>query len=170
MVNQLEQCLGSAVRYIQDNVDGEPTLYFDDIPEKFMVPSIYFPVPRTTGRRVTFETYLNTIYFEAWFMASTDWLAYSAASDMRDCIMLDNCNIRCVNADGTFAKRAYRISEPEIIPIATGIVKLAFSIRDYFSAYKDMPIKATNINISGTIKSAVLYEAWLNATQKQRTN
>lgn len=164
----LEQCLGSAVRYIQDNADGEPALYFDDLPEDFSVPALYFPVPTSRAKKATFDTYLNTIYFEAWFIASTDWLAQGAAATVRDCLMLDDCCISIINKDGTLAGKAYRTSEPETVPLDTGIVRLSFQIRNYFSKSKEAGEKVNKINISGLIKPKALYQAWFNATEEQR--
>ena len=70
----LEQTLASAVRYIQNRAATKQAPYFDDIPESFTVPALYFPVPQTASKKVTFSTYLTTIRTEAWFVASTDWL------------------------------------------------------------------------------------------------
>ena len=44
---ELEQSFASVVRYIQNKADNNAALYFDDLPEAFAVPSLYFPVPRT---------------------------------------------------------------------------------------------------------------------------
>ena len=75
---ELEQSIASVVRYIQNKADNNATLYFDDLPEAFAVPSLYFPVPRTDTQKVTFDTYLTTLYLDTWFMEATDWQAYSA--------------------------------------------------------------------------------------------
>ena len=61
---ELEQSFASVVRYIQNKADNNAALYFDDLPEAFAVPSLYFPVPRTDTRKVTFSTYLTTLYLD----------------------------------------------------------------------------------------------------------
>ena len=47
----LGQNLASIVRYIQENSAPGTKLYFDEIPECFFVPSIYFQVPVTSDRK-----------------------------------------------------------------------------------------------------------------------
>ena len=39
---ELEQSFASVVRYIQNKADNNAALYFDDLPEAFAVPSLYF--------------------------------------------------------------------------------------------------------------------------------
>lgn len=166
---KLEQYLASAVRYIQNRSDGKPVLYFDNIPENFAVPSIYFPVPRTRSRRATLQTYLTTIRMEAWFMASSDWLAYAAAAHIRDCILLDGCAVEIVEKDGTLTGKGLRVTEPEITSVDECIEKLSFELKHYFSKEEIEVTKVSNINISRPLGAdAALYEAWFSATEEQR--
>ena len=90
---ELEQSFASVVRYIQNKADNNAALYFDDLPEAFAVPSLYFPVPRTDTKKVTFSTYLTTLYLDTWFMEATDWQAYADAATVRDSLMMDECKV-----------------------------------------------------------------------------
>lgn len=168
MDSMLEQFFASAVRYIQNHSGIDAAPYFDDIPENYIVPSLYFPVPRTSSKKVTFQTYLTTIYMETQFMASTDWLAQGVASNVRDCLILDDCCISIMNKDGTLTGGAFRISELDTRRVSDGIVQLTFQIRNYFSKEKDPANKANKINISGLIKPDPIYQAWYKATEEQR--
>ena len=47
----MDQYVGSAIRYITDHADEGTAVYFGDVPENFKVPSIYFPASRTVTRR-----------------------------------------------------------------------------------------------------------------------
>lgn len=47
----LEQSLAAVVRFIQDNSEEGTQLYFDEIPENFYVPSVYFQIPYSAGRK-----------------------------------------------------------------------------------------------------------------------
>lgn len=146
----LEQCLASVVRYIQLRAKNSPQLYFDDLPENFVVPSLYFPIPRSTSRRVTLQSWLTKITMEVWFMASTDWLAYADAVSVRDCILQDECAMDIMERDGTVSGKMVRITEPQVITQGTGIVKLSFSVKDYFAKGVDQETKANKIYISGS--------------------
>lgn len=164
----LEQCLASMVRYIQNHSGIEAAPYFDDIPENYIVPSLYFPVPRTSSKKVTFQTYLTKVYMETQFMASTDWLAQREAENVRDDLILDNCCVDIMNKDGTLAGWACRISEPETSRVSAGIVRLSFQIMNYFSKEEEISDKINKINISARFKPDLMYQVWLRATEKQR--
>lgn len=164
----LEQALASAVRYVQNRADNDASLYFDEIPEDYMVPSIYFPVPMTDCRRVSFDTFLTTLQFEAWFMASTDWLAYADAARVRDCLMMDKCKIDIMQKDGQLTGKALYTTEPTTSKVESGIVRLTFGIRNYVSKENEHGSKAVNYKFNGLVKPDALYEAWIGATEEQR--
>lgn len=129
----LEQSLASCVRYILDNdVEGSKA-YFDEIPEKFYVPSVYFPVPYVEGRKATLGSYKNTITFDAWVMAGTDWDAEARAASLRDAIMLDDMAIPIISADGKKTGKALKAQEPTQRRIDEGIVCVSIPVREYFT-------------------------------------
>lgn len=164
----LEQSFASAVCYVQDRLNEGTKLYFDDMPENFFVPSVYFPVPRTSGKKVTFDTYLMTIYFEAWFMASKDWLSEAAAAVVRDNLLLDNCRIDSVNRDGTSTGKIFRVTDVETQNVETGITKLIFGIQHYFSKEQDDENRIHKVNTIVVRKTETAYSAWLKATEEYR--
>jgi hypothetical protein len=165
----LEQCLASAVRYIQNHVSIEAAPYFDEVPEDYVVPSMYFPVPRTSSKKVTFRTYLTTVYMEVQFLAATDWMAYSYAGNIRDSIMLDDEAMDIMEKDGTLSGKKIRVGNVTVYPpVETGIVKLSFELKNYFSKDSGEAVKANEVVISGLIKPDALYTAWYAATEEQR--
>lgn len=164
----LEQALASAVRYVQNRADNDAALYFDEIPEDYRVPSVYFPVPMTDSRRVSFNTFLNTLKVEAWFMASSDWLAYADAARVRDCLMMDGCRIDLMQKDGQITGKALQATDPTTAKVERGIVRLTFGIRNYFSKENEEGKKASDYHFNGLVKPDALYEAWISATEKQR--
>ena len=149
----LEQDLAAIVRYIQDNAEEGTRLYFDEIPEDFYVPSVYFQVPFTAGRKVTLRSFSVTMTMNIWFMASADWDAYAKVADMRDCIMLDNCVIPVVDKAGNETGRALRVTPPGTRRIDEGIVQLSFSFDTYFHPG------------GGKTKMQKFYTAWRNVRQ-----
>ena len=104
----LEQGLAAVVRYIQDHAEEGTKLYFDELPEDFYVPSVYFQIPFTSGRKSTLRTYCTTITLNCWFMEAQDWDAYAKAADMRDLIMLNNCIVPLYDLDGNRTGKGIR--------------------------------------------------------------
>lgn len=163
----LEQALGSAVRYVQNKAKAT-VLYFDDIPENFITPSIYFQVPRSDSQKVTFTTYKTTLHFVAWFLNVGDWDAEIAAAGVRDCLLLDDCVIDRMNKDGTIAGKGFRVTPPVTTPIDTGIVELSFDILSYFSKEKAPGGVVNKAIFRGLIPPSETYKAWYKATEEQR--
>lgn len=144
----LERSLTAAVRYIQDHTEEGTKLYFDEIPESFYVPSIYFPVPRTTSKKVSLDTYRTTVYMEAWFLASEDWLAEEAAVKIRDEILLNDCKIPFVGEDGAVMRKGFRVEEPEVKPAGDRTVKLLVNLNTYMHKTKQVYPAVENIMIA----------------------
>lgn len=133
----LEQSLGSAVRYILDNDVEGVKAYFDEIPEHFYVPSVYFPVPLIQSRKATLRSYCNTVTFETWVMARTDWDAQIRASKLMDRVMLDSLTIPIITEDGQVTGKAFHTLEPTTRRIEEGIVAITIPIKDYFMGHVD---------------------------------
>lgn len=129
----LEQCLGSAVRFIIDSdVEGSKA-YFDEVPQSFYVPSVYFPVPSVECSKVTMQSYLNRVTFTVWFQARTDWEAEARCASVRDQLMMNNMKIPlCNKEDGSLNGKAVRVDNPIQRKIEEGIVALTLPIMDYF--------------------------------------
>lgn len=144
----LEQSIASVVRYILDNdVEGSKA-YFDEIPDSYYSPSIYFPVPYVEGQQVTLRSYLNTITFVAWFQARTDWEAEARAAKVGDALMLDRLHIPILNKDGTETGQSIAVDQPQQRKIEEGIVSLTITAKDYFSEKKNDAPKASSISLA----------------------
>lgn len=132
----LEQSLAAVVRFIQDNSEEGTKLYFDEIPENFYVPSVYFQIPYTAGRKATLSSYCTTMTMNIWFMAYLDWEAQAAAASMRDEIMLNNCLLPIMDEAGKATGKELRVAPPATRKINEGIVQLSFSFDVYFQLQK----------------------------------
>lgn len=128
----LEQGLASAVRYIQDIVTPGTKTYFDDLPERFYVPSIYFPAPLSVGDFATLQSRCMEYAFECWFMASSNWDACMEANKALEHIMIDGCLIPIVDQDGSKTGKHLRITKPKTRKIDDGIFQLSFFLKEYF--------------------------------------
>lgn len=78
----LEQEIASVIRFILDSAPGI-TPYYWDIPEGFVVPSVFFPQPELTPLGDTFASYAVEYDWYIQFFASTDEDAYASAAAAR---------------------------------------------------------------------------------------
>ena len=62
----LEQSIGSVVKYITERDSESIKVYFNNIPDEFAVPSLYFPIPNVESKKVSLSSYVNRISFEVW--------------------------------------------------------------------------------------------------------
>lgn len=150
----LEQGLAAVVRYIQDHSEEGTKLYFDELPEDFYVPSVYFQIPFTSGRKATLRTYCTAITLNCWFMEAQDWDAYAKAAEMRDSIMLDNCVVPLYDVEGNQTGRGIRTGVPDTRKIADGTVQLSLSFDIYFHPEEEHQ------------KMQKLYIAWKDVKEK----
>lgn len=151
----LEQSIGSVVKYITERDSESIKVYFNNIPDEFAVPSLYFPIPNVESKKVSLSSYVNRISFEVWVMDRSNWEAEARAASLRDALMLDDLLIPILDIDGTATGKGLRIMEPTQRKQETGVVIVAFTIKDYFKAEKN-PQKAHDI-----------YYAWHFVTRSQ---
>lgn len=167
-ISNLGQCLASAVSYIQDHSSIEAPPYFDEIPEAFVVPSIYFPVPRVICKKVTLASFRFTVMVNCQFMAVDEWAAYQYASEVRDHLLVDHCAIPILKKDGLPEGNYMRITEPEIRKIDNRSIQLSFDLIQYVSFAETEEMKAEDIKFTGILKREDLQEVWTAATKEQR--
>ena len=82
----LEKEVASIIKFILDSA-GNPVPYYHNMPENFVVPSVYFPSPEITFEPDTFSTYgADYNIFVNFFHSSTE-LAYELALPVFHSIM-----------------------------------------------------------------------------------
>lgn len=167
-LSNLGQCLASAVSYIQAHSSIAAPPYFDEIPEAFVVPSIYFPVPRVRCKKVTLASYCFTVMVNCQFMAVDEWEAYQYAVEVQNDFVLDHCAIPILNKDGQPEGSYVRITEPEIRNIDQRMVQLSFELKQYVSFAETEEVKAEDIKFAGIVKKEALQNIWRTATKEQR--
>lgn len=147
----LPQYLASAVRYVYDAVGDSPKIYFDEFPEQIQCPGIYFPVPRQDGKQVTLNgTHQIKINFEAWFIGASDYDAFSLAGTVQKQILIDDRRIPIIKEDGTITDRKFSVTEPVIRKREERIVRLTFTIDEYFGR-NEVKAAAKTFEIFGLI-------------------
>ncbi|MCI9645333.1 MAG: hypothetical protein HFH40_00715 [Lachnospiraceae bacterium] len=166
-IPELGQVLASAVRYIQDNSGIYAAPYFDKVPEDFIVPSMYFPIPKVGSRKATLSSYCSTLSMECWFMAMDEWEAYRHASGVQRCLLRDGCAIPVVGQGGEASGWSVRATDPEVRKIDGRTVRLSFGLKHYFSFQGEGAEKVDNVNVLFASPGDV-YGIWADATTGQR--
>ena len=158
-----EQVLASAVKYVQENCKEELNFYFDEIPENFLVPALYFPVPQVISKKVTLASYASTLFLEVWFLAKEEWKAYSYARNVQESILQAECMLPIVKKDGTKEDWSLRVTEPEVQKIdqRTGLGQ------KLINKGKEEG-KAENILWEGVLRQEEVSKVWEEATKQQR--
>lgn len=162
----LGQVFASAVRYIQDHSGIDTPPYFGEAPEGFIVPSMYFPVPRVRGKKVTLASYRLRITMECWFLAMDEWEAHRYASGVQLCLLRDRCSIPVMGEDGSAEGWSVHITEPELQKSSNRSVRLSFELQHYMSFPGKGAERANHIKILFT-DPAEVQQAWAVATAKQ---
>ena len=88
------------------------TLYIDDVPENFSIPSLYFPVPEFDPSHATMNAYemQGTIYAEVF--AATGNKAKEIAEQIAEGIAKDRFLIDIMTADGKGTEGKFRVEVP----------------------------------------------------------
>ena len=149
----MDQYVGSAIRYITDYADEGTAVYFGDVPENFKVPSIYFPASRTVTRKTGLGgVFTSTIHFECVFYGADSWTAHAAADRVRNAMRKDRCIIPCIEEDGTESGYGIHTSMPEIDVTGKGEVQMLFDIDHMVEEVPDNGPVITQVNTTTASK------------------
>ena len=107
----LEQEIASVIRFILDSVPGI-TPYYWDIPEGFVVPSVFFPQPELTPLGDTFASYAVEYDWYIQFFASTDEDAYASAAAALNALCAARLLVPLIDETGAAAGGGVRLKDP----------------------------------------------------------
>lgn len=109
----IEQEIASIIRFVLEAC-GDPTPYYHNIPESFVVPSVYFPVPETEFQPDTFSGYrAEYSMFVSFFHSSTE-LAYQLAAPVCHSINAARRQIPEIDYDGKWTGKYVRIQDTRL--------------------------------------------------------
>ena len=145
----LDREIASAMRFLIDAAGG-PHVYYYFVPEKFRVPSIYFPQPSVATQGDTLLTY--ALEFN-WYVTIFDKDAQSAharAFGALNALQRGKCVIPLIDGQGALTGRGFRIKDPSMRSIDEGAERLNLkwsSPRPYDDAARQgTPVDRININ------------------------
>ena len=150
----LEQELASIARFIYDNT-GIQTVYYNEMPESFKTPSIYFPVPDVIARGDTMSSYalMYSWYVKVFDVRSNT--AYQKAFEAFNALKQKRNLIPLINQDGTPAGEGIRVKDPKISKLDTGVAQIQIdwdSIRSFDVA---AAVKVMEISFEWVKKEAI---------------
>lgn len=120
----LEQEIASIIKYILEASGKEISPYYYSVPEKFVVPSCYFPVPEVNSYGDTFNTYVLEYMWKVIFFHNKTQEAYLYAIKTLEAIRKKRNLIPLIDVNGEYTGSGIRIDDPIIKPVDEGAVQL----------------------------------------------
>ena len=132
--------IASAMKFLIDAA-GNPQAYYYTIPEKFKVPSIYFPQPNITTHGDTLSTYaLGFNWYVTIFDVDTQ-SAHARTFSVLNALQRGKCIIPLIDEKGELTGRGFRIKDPSSRNIDDSVERLILkwdSPRPYHSPPKQI--------------------------------
>ena len=129
-------------------MSGINTLYTDNMPQNFSVPSLYLPPLESDPSESAFNSYRTDYSIYAKVFAASRQDAMDLAEDIVQGIMGSRCLLPVYNIDGTESGEVLRVSPPAARIIDEGVAQINLKyqiIRNYTEA--DVP-KVQNFGIN----------------------
>ena len=105
----MEQELASIIKLVLDST-GHPNPYYEHIPERFSIPSAYFPQPEVIGGGDTLCTYRLDFTWYIVFRAATQADAYEMAFRALVEILTRNYKVPLIDETGQETQRSIRMN------------------------------------------------------------
>ncbi len=109
----LEQEIASIIQFTLDKA-GNPSPYYKEVPEGFLVPAAYFPPPEVVSGGHTLNTYALTYSMFIKFFHMERQGSHELALAVLTAIKERRGVIPLIKTDGTPAGRGFRLKDPEI--------------------------------------------------------
>ncbi len=140
----LEQEAASVINYILAAAGSDIHPYYYSVPEKYAVPSCYFPVPEVNSYGDTFNTYALDYIWGIYFFHKQTQDAYPYAIKTLEAIRRERNLIPLIDYDGVFIGKGIRINDPVIKVVDEGAVQLLLTWRSHRPYNSSEAIKMIN--------------------------
>lgn len=124
----LEQEIASIIKYTLNNA-GNPSPYYNEVPESFLVPAAYFPPPEIDSRGDTLTTYaLSYTWFIKFFHRDTP-LAYDIGRTVLAALQGGRNFVPLIDETGIATGQVFQLKHPSLKKVegASGVVQLELS-------------------------------------------
>lgn len=119
----LEQDLASIMRFLTEQ-SGNPAPYYNNVPESFRVPAVYFPRPEITSDGDTLNTYALDFSLFVKFFHRTKEDAYELGYTALTALLDRRNRIPLIDESGSRAGRFIRIRDPTLRAVDENAVQL----------------------------------------------
>lgn len=144
----LEQEIASIIRFILDATTGL-TPYYQQVPDSFIVPAVYFPQPVFAARGETFLTYALEYDWFVKFFASTDGEAQAHAARALNAICAARLLVPLIDEQGQSVGRGVRLKDPELSKVDDNAyqIRLQWDSRRPYNAVEHQKMMHYDLNI-----------------------
>ncbi len=150
-----EQVIASIIKFVLDNSD-EVTPYYYRVPENFIVPAVYFPVPFVDTRSGTYSSYIKNYNFNILFFDSSSNLAYCKATKVLELLNSNRNKVPIVDKDGQNTGKTVRINEMSITNGDNEVVLLKLNFDMHLPYKEDTETKVQEFFINAFYKEKLL--------------
>jgi len=150
--------IASAMEFLIEN-SGNPSPYYWNIPQDFVVPAVFFPQPEIRSSGDTFSTYALEFSWFVKFFAKDTGAAHSLGFASLTALNRARGNISLIGEDGNPTGRTFRIDDPSLRIVDDGAVQLTLmwdSRRPYHQEeYEQMAEFQAEIFVKSSFENAV---------------
>lgn len=138
----------SSIARVCLELSGIGYFYEDNVPENFMVPSLYFPVPAVYPSASALGSYQSSYSIYANVFAVNKREAGELAEKIVQGIMLKKCRIPVFEENGADSGEVIKLNPPSFKVIDEGMaqVTLTYNIVRAFTKTESAKAKSLNIN------------------------
>lgn len=164
---EIERELSAMAKFLLDVAGEGTTPYFMRLEEGIKRPAIFFPVPESNCRKVTFSTVKTEMTWRIRYLADDDIQAYSMAADAMEQIILAGNAIPVYTPDGEPAGKI-KVGNPHITKLGYGIVQMELSC-DRYTGIETGAQKAARVEFTGLgYNQATLIRAMANIAEQYK--
>ncbi len=125
----LEQEMASIIKFVLTNSEGAAPYYWS-VPESFMTPAVYFPVPEIDSGGDTFLSYWLDYLWAIMIFDNTGQKAYALGQRVLTAIKAARNLIPLIAEDGSIITGEWvRVNDPRLILADNGAAQLLISWR-----------------------------------------
>lgn len=136
----IEQEIGSIAKYMYD-VSGIENIYFDEVPQNFKRPSLYFPTPIQIQRGDTVNTYayMNSLFVKVFDKKTKE--SYGKAAAIVSSISRNRNLIPLFKEDGTQENKGIRIKKVSTKKLDIGTIQIELQWDSVFAYTEETYVK-----------------------------